>query len=74
MVRVPAVDTSGVTTPTGTSPAFDDITAKMTHAIDHEVERLVRLGLPVWVSRDGVVEDLNADLVLTRRAEAAKSA
>ena len=44
----------------------------MTYAIDREVERLVRLGLPVWVSRDGTIEDLNAGLTLTRQAEAAK--
>ncbi len=46
----------------------------MTDAIDEEVERLVRLGLPVWVSRNGVVEDLNADLALTRQADAARTA
>jgi len=53
---------------------LNDMAAKMTDAIDREVERLVRLGLPVWVSRDGAVVDLNADLALTRQAESAKTA
>jgi len=74
MILVPAVDTNGVAPRTDTSSAFDDTAVKMTRAIDQEVERIVRLGLPVWVSRDGVIENLNTDLVLTRRAGAVKSA
>jgi hypothetical protein len=71
---VPTVDTDGVATRSDTSPVLYDMAAKMTGAIDREVERLVRLGLPVWVSRDGAVVDLNPELVLTRQAEAAKTA
>ncbi len=72
---MPTVDTDGVATRSDTSPVLDDIAAKMSDAIDREVERLVRLGLPVWVSRDGAVKDLNADLALTltRQAEATKT-
>jgi hypothetical protein len=61
-------------TPAATSPVLNDIATKMTGAIDREVERLVRLGLPVWVSQNGKVEDLNAGLALTRQAQAAKTA
>ncbi|MGH9129281.1 MAG: hypothetical protein ACRDY2_10020 [Acidimicrobiales bacterium] len=68
---MPTVDTDAVA---GTSPAVDGIATKMTSAIDREVERLARLGLPVWVSRDGAIEDLNADLALTRQAGASKTA
>jgi len=71
---VSTVDTYGVATRSDTSPVLNDMAAKMTDAIDREVERLVRLGLPVWVSRDGAVVDLNADLALTRQAESAKTA
>jgi len=71
---VPTADTNEVATGTDTLPVFDDIAAKMSHAIDREIQRLVRLGLPVWVSRDGAVEDLNADLALTRQAEASRTA
>lgn len=70
MVFVSTVDTNGVATRTDPSPELGDIATKMTSAIGREVERLVRLGLPVWVSRDGAIENLNADLVLTRQAEA----
>ena len=71
---MPTVDTDDVAARTDTSSVVDDIEAKMTYAIDREVERLVRLGLPVWVSRDGAIEDLNAGLVLTRQAEASRTA
>lgn len=71
---MPIVDIDGVATRSDTAPVLNGIVAKMTEAIDREVERLVRLGLPVWVSRDGTVVDLNADLALTRQVEAAKTA
>ena len=74
MAVVPTVDTNEVAVQTDTSPVLGDSTAKMIYAIDREVERLVRLGLPVWVSRDGAIEDLNAGLVLTRQAETSKTA
>ena len=74
MALVPTVDTNEVAARTDTSSVLGDIAAKMTYAIDREVERRVRLGLPEWVSRDGAIDDLNAGLVLTRRAEASKTA
>jgi hypothetical protein len=40
------------------SPVFGDIAAKMKLAIDEEVQRLLALGLPVWVDRGNGVEAL----------------
>ena len=42
------------------SPIFGDVVAKMTLAIDEEVARRYRLGLPVIVDRGNGIEDLNA--------------
>jgi hypothetical protein len=42
------------------SPVFGDIVAKMTVAVNLEVERRLRLGLPVVVDRGNGIEDLPA--------------
>jgi len=41
------------------SPVFGDLIAKATLAIDLEIERRLRLGLPVVVDRGSGVEQLN---------------
>jgi hypothetical protein len=40
------------------SPVFGDITAKVKLAAELEIERLLRLGLPVVVDRGNGIEDL----------------
>jgi hypothetical protein len=42
------------------SPVFGDIPAKAATAARREVERRLRLGLPVIVDRGDGIEDLNA--------------
>ncbi len=42
------------------SPVFGDIPTKVAVAAKREVERRLRLGLPVFVDRGNGVEDLNA--------------
>ena len=42
------------------SPVFGDIVAKMTLAGDREVERLLRLGVPVVVDRGNGIEEITA--------------
>jgi len=42
------------------SPVFGDIVAKMTVAVNLEVERRLRLGLPVVVDRGNGIEELAA--------------
>jgi hypothetical protein len=40
------------------SPVFGDIVAKMTQAADHEIDRLLSLGLPIIVDRGHGIEEL----------------
>jgi hypothetical protein len=40
------------------SPVFGDIAAKMTLAIDQEVQRLLSMGLPIFVDRGNGIEVL----------------
>ena len=40
------------------SPVFGDIVTKMTRAVDQEVERLLRLGVPVVVDRGNGIEEI----------------
>jgi hypothetical protein len=42
------------------SPVFGDIAAKMSLAVDEEVERLLRLGIPLVIDRGNGVEVLTA--------------
>jgi hypothetical protein len=42
------------------SPVFGDLAAKVAVAAKREVERRLRLGLPVIVDRGNGIEDLNA--------------
>ena len=40
------------------SPVFGDIVVKMTQAADHEIDRLLSLGIPVVVDRGHGIEEL----------------
>ena len=40
------------------SRVFGDIVAKMTQAADHEIDRLLSLGIPVVVDRGHGIEEL----------------
>jgi hypothetical protein len=42
------------------SPVFGDIVAKVNLAGEQEIERLLRLGLPVVVDRGNGIEELSA--------------
>lgn len=56
-----AIDTDqGTLDPALVSPVFGDIPAKVATAAQREVERRLRLGLPVIVDRGDGVEDLSA--------------
>ena len=45
----------------GVSPVFGDVAAKFQAAVRKEIERRLRLGLPVVVDRGHGVEELTAD-------------
>lgn len=54
-------ETDAMTAPRGwMSPVFGDIVAKIKFAADQEIERRLRLGLPVVVDRGNGVEELTA--------------
>jgi hypothetical protein len=54
------------------SPVFGDIVAKMTVGVKLEVERRLRLGLPVVVDRGNGIEDLPPDQLAEAPARTAR--
>ena len=61
MVTVSTLVTGEMSTRTdAVTPTFDDTAAKVKLAVDQEVERRLRLGLPVVVDEGHGIEDLSA--------------